>query len=492
MTKKTFYITTAIDYVNGSPHLGHSYEKISADIIARWNRINDKEVFFLTGVDENAQKNTKAAKELGIPIKQFVDKNSEKFRELCKKLNITNNYFIRTTEEKHVKVAQSIFQKLYDNKNIYLGNYEGLYCIGCEAFYLEKDLIDNKCPVHGRPVDSLKEESYFFKLSKYEKQILDLLKDEEFVIPKGKRKELINRIEKDGLRDLSVSRKALDWGIEVPFDKSHKIYVWIDALSNYISGIDYPNGANFKKYWPADVHLIGKDIIWFHAVIWPAILIASGIKVPKKIIAHGFINVKGSKLSKTTGNIVDPFKLIEDYGSDALRYFLIREIKFLEDGDFSEEALKNRINNELANDLGNLISRVLTICEKNFEGKIKKYPVDTNLTKSLNLDKINELMDSYSLTDALNEIWSFVKACNKHVNDEKLWELKGQDQEKHLYSLLESIRISALLLSPFIPETSEKIFQQIGNSSKSMKEAKFGLIKEYKVKKEGILFNKIK
>ena len=489
---KKFYITTAIAYVNSSPHLGFGYELILADSLARWHRLLGEDVFFLTGTDENAQTNVKAAKEANIPIRQFVDKNVEKFKNLCKKLNISNNYFIRTTDKNHVNAAQLIFKKIYDNKDIYLGNYEGFYCTSCEAFYLEKDLVDKKCPVHKKELDFIKEESYFFRLSKYEKQILGLLSSKDFVVPESKRKELINRIKKDGLKDLSVSRKALDWGVDVPFDKSHKIYVWIDALGNYLSAIGYPNGTNFKKYWPADVHLIGKDISWFHSVIWPAILLSAEVKVPKKILIHGFVNLKGQKLSKTTGTIIDPIELVEKYGLDSLRYFLIREIPFGEDGDFSEEALKNRINNELANDLGNLLSRVLTICEKNFKGKIGKNEIDSKLSNKLNLEKINELMSSYRLTEALNEIWTFVKACNKHINDEKLWEMQPKEQEKHLYSLLECLRIISLLLSSFIPETSAKIYMQLGISCNSFKDAKFGLIKQYMVKKGPILFNKIK
>lgn len=487
-----FYITTAVDYVNGLPHQGHAYEKITADIIARWHRLLGEDVFFLTGTDENAQKNVKAAKDAKIPIKEFVEKNVENFKSLCKKLKISNDYFIRTTEPRHIKTSQLIFQNLYNKKDIYLSSYEGLYCYGCEAFYLKKDLVNGKCLIHKKELEFLKEESYFFRLSKYEKQILGLLNNKDFVTPESKRKELINRIKKDGLKDLSVSRKALEWGIDVPFDKKHKIYVWIDALSNYISALDYPNGSKFKKYWPADVHYIGKDISWFHGVVWPAILIASGIKPPKKILVHGFINLKGEKMSKTSGIIIDPFKLVEKYSLDAYRYFLVREIPFMEDGDFSEEALKDKLNNELANDLGNLLSRVLTICEKNFNGKITKSQVDKKLTNKLNLDKINDLMNSYKLTEVLNEIWTFVKYCNKHINDEKLWAMKKEEQQKHLYSLLESLRIIALLLSPFIPETSSKIYMQIGVSCNKLKDAKFGLIKQYMVKKGPVLFNKIK
>ena len=487
-----FYITTAIDYVNSDPHLGHAYEKVCADIIARWNRLNEKEVFFLTGTDENAQKNAKAAKIAKVPIKEFVDKNALKFRNLCVKLKISNDYFIRTTEPKHVKVAQLIFQKLYDKKEIYKGNYEGLYCTSCENFYLEKDLDNGKCPIHKIKVEYLKEESYFFKLSKYEKDILKLLNNKEFIIPENKMIELINRIKKDGLKDLSVSRRNLDWGIDVPFDKNHKIYVWIDALSNYISAIDYPNGDNFKKFWPANVHLIGKDITWFHCVIWPAILMATNIKVPEKVLVHGFINLKGEKLSKTSGNVVNPIKLIDKYGLDTLRYFLLREIHFGQDGDFSEEALKERLNNELANDLGNLVSRVLTICEKNLDEKVKKSDIDKKLSNNLDLKKINNLMGDYNLTEALNEIWKFVKDCNKHINDENPWEMRGEELNKHIYTLVESIRIISILLSSFIPETSEKINKFLGISQGKLKDCKFGLVKEYKISKGEILFRKIK
>jgi methionyl-tRNA synthetase len=311
---KKFYITTAIDYVNAPPHIGHAYEKICADVIARWHRLKKEDVYFLTGTDENAQKNAQAAKKAGISTKEFVDKNSRKFIDLCQKLNISNNDFIRTTEKRHTKVAQLIFKKLYDKGDIYKGLYEGYYCTGCEAFITEKELVKGLCPEHHIAPQVLKEESYFFKLSKYQKDILSLLKG-DLIEPESRKNEIINRV-KEGLNDLSISRKNVDWGIKVPIDEEHRIYVWIDALINYISALGYPDGELFSKYWPCDLHLIGKGINWFHSCIWPAILISVDIKLPKKIFVHGYVNIKGQKMSKSLGMVVDPIKLIDRYGTD--------------------------------------------------------------------------------------------------------------------------------------------------------------------------------
>ncbi len=489
MVKKTFYITTAIDYVNGNPHVGHAYEKVMADVLARWHRILGEDVFFLTGTDDNASKNEEAAKNAKIPVREFVDKNAENFKVLCKKLNLSNDDFIRTVEPRHVKVAQEVFKKVYEKGDIYKGSYESLYCEGCEAFYTEKDLIDGKCPEHNKKLEYKKEDGYFFKLSKYKDQIIKLIEKDRLIVPKEKSNEILNRLKSEDLKDLSVSRINKNWGIKTPIDDNHTIYVWFDALINYYSAT---RTKDKEKYWPPDVHLIGKGINWFHSVIWPGMLFSAEIKQPKKVLVHGYLTVNGKKIGKSLGNVIDPIHLIEKYGSDSLRYFLVREIKFMEDGDFSEEALKSRINNELANDLGNLISRVLTICEKNFDGKIKHHSIDKNLESQLNLKKVEELMESYNLTEALNEIWSFVKSCNKHINDNKIWELSGEKQEAHLYNLLEGIRISNLLLSPFIPGTSENISKQIGVNSNNIRETKFGLTKEYTVKKSEILFQKIK
>ena len=488
---KKFYITTAIDYVNGRPHIGHAYEKIIADVLARWHRIKGEDVFFLTGTDDNAQKNAEAAKEARKPIKQFVNDNAKIFQELCKVFNISNDYFIRTTEKRHIKFSQEIFSKSFKKGDIYKGKYEGYYCLGCEAFLTEKDLVDEKCPEHNKKPEWREEESYFFKLSKYKDKIISLVSSKDFIIPKDKKNEILARLKSEELKDLSVSRKNTEWGIITPIDKEHSIYVWYDALGNYVSALDYPKGKKFKKYWPADVHVIGKGINWFHSVIWPAILFSANITQPKRVLVHGYLTINGSKISKSLGNSIDPIELATKYPADSIRYVLLREVSLGDDGDFSEEALTSRHNNELANDLGNLVSRVLTLAEKNFSKGLKKSQVDKKLFSKLNIKKIDSLMENFEINNALSEVWKFINECNKHINQEKPWEMKGKELEKHIYSLLESIRILSILLSPFLPETSNKILKQLNQKPGNLKEAKPGLVKIYKVKKEGILFNKI-
>src|SRR3989338_1362442 len=488
---KKFYITTAIDYVNGRPHIGHAYEKIIADVLARWHRIKGEDVFFLTGTDDNAQKNAEAAKEARKPIKQFVNDNAKIFQELCKVFNISNDYFIRTTEKRHIKFSQEIFSKSFKKGDIYKGKYEGYYCLGCEAFLTEKDLVDEKCPEHNKKPEWREEESYFFKLSKYKDKIISLVSSKDFIIPKDKKNEILARLKSEELKDLSVSRKNTEWGIITPIDKEHSIYVWYDALGNYVSALDYPKGKKFKKYWPADVHVIGKGINWFHSVIWPAILFSANITQPKRILVHGYLTVNGSKISKSLGNSIDPIELATKYPADSIRYVLLREVSLGDDGDFSEEALTSRHNNELANDLGNLVSRVLTLAEKNFSKGLKKSQVDKKLFSKLNIKKIDSLMENFEINNALSEVWKFINECNKHINQEKPWEMKGKELEKHIYSLLESIRILSILLSPFLPETSNKILKQLNQKSGKLKDAKPGLVKIYKVKKSDILFKKI-
>ncbi|MBI5148263.1 methionine--tRNA ligase [Candidatus Pacearchaeota archaeon] len=476
-----FYITTAIDYVNAAPHLGHAYEKILADAIARWHRLLEEDVFFLTGTDENAQKNVKAAKEAGIPVKKFIDKNTKTFIELCKKLNLSNDDFIRTTETRHAVVVQQIFKTIQDKGDIYKADYEGLYCTGCEAFLTEKDLVDEKCPEHCKKPEILKEESYFFKLGKYREKIIEhIKKNPGFIEPTSRRNEILERL-KEPLKDLSVSRCTIEWGIPCPTDASHRIYVWIDALVNYISGIDYPS-EKFKKYWPADVHIIGKGINWFHSVIWPALLLSAGIKLPKKVFVHGYLTVNGQKISKSLGNVIDPIFLIEKYGTDALRYFLMRDIPSATDGDFSEIALKERFNNELANKLGNLVSRVSALAEKY---GIKK--TENKLLDKLKLKKIEELMEKIEIDKALDEIFAFIDVCNQYVQDKKPWETQDS---RVLYELADSIKAVAILLWPFIPEACEKIAEQFGFELKFSEIKK--PIKESKIKKGEILFQKIK
>lgn len=472
MTKK-FYITTAIDYVNAKPHIGHAFEKVLADAIARWHRLNGFDVWFLTGTDENAQKNVQAAKASGMSTKEFVDKNAKAFIELCKKLNLSNNDFIRTTEARHVKVAQEIFEKVYKKGDIYKGIYEGLYCYGCEAYKTEKDLVDGRCPEHPNiKITVLKEEAYFFKLSKYKAQIERFVKNH--VVPEARKNEILTRLKEEGLRDLCVSRQQLDWGIDVPFDKKHKIYVWFDALVNYISGS--------RGYWPADLHVIGKSINWFHSVIWPAILLSAGYELPKKLLVHGFLTIKGTKISKSLENAIDPLELINKYSTDSLRYFLLR-CNVFEDSEFSEEVLIERNNKELADKLGNLVSRVTALAEQYGIQKCKN-----NLLKKLKLKEIKKCFENYELDKALALIFEFIDLCNLYVQENELW--KTCDKRK-LYELCDSIKAIAILLWPFLPETSEKIAKLFNFEIKSLKQIKEPL-KVLKIKKSEILFKKIK
>jgi len=467
---KKLYITTAIDYVNGRPHIGHAFEKVIADALARWNRLNGKDVWFLTGTDENAQKNAQVAKEEGVDVQKFVDRNSKIYIELCKKLGVEYSRFIRTTESEHKKKSQDIFKKVYDKGEIYKGKYEGNYCVGCESFITDKELVDGKCPEHNKKPEWLSEDAYFFKLSKYKDKILKFVKT--YIVPESRRNEIISRLENEELRDLCVSRTNLDWGIDSPVDSKFKIYVWFDALINYLTG---DNGN-----WPADIHVIGKGINWFHSVIWPGILMSTGIKLPKTLLVHGYLNLKGQKISKTLGNTVDPIKLVEKYGSDAVRYSLLRNSVF-EDSDYGEDILIERFNSELANKLGNLVSRVAGLAEKN---NIEK--CSNKLLKKLNLREICKLMENYELDKALNEIFAFVDVCNEYVQSKKPWETKDK---AILYQAVDSIKAIAILLWPFIPETSEKIAKQLGFKIKFDEISK--PIKVSKIKKGEILFRKV-
>ena len=474
MAKKTkFYITTAIDYVNSRPHVGHAYEKVLADAIARWNRLNGKDVFFLTGVDENAQKNVEAAQKAGIPVKEFIDKNTDFFIELCKKLNLSHDDFIRTTAKEHAIVVQKIVKKMLDNGDIYRGEYSGLYCVGCEAYYTEKDLIDGKCPEHKKEPELRKEEAYFFKLSKYKTKLLKIIP--EYVIPESRRNEILSRV-KEELTDICISRKGAKWGVDFPDDKNFKIWVWVDALINYLSGLKVKE----KKYWPADVHVIGKGINWFHSVIWPAILMSAGYKLPKTLLVHGYLNLGGEKMSKSLGNVIDPLVLLEKYPVDPIRYSLLKCSVF-EDSDYSEEILISRNNSELADKLGNLVSRITTLAEKYGLEK-----TENKLLKKFKLEEIEKYMQNYELDKALNDIFAFIGICNEYVQNKKPWETHDK---KVLYELVDSIKTIAILLSPFIPETSEKIAKILDfeisyeNITKNL---------NYKnIKKAEILFKKI-
>ncbi len=449
-------------------------------------------MFFLTGTDEHGKKIQQAAEKAGKKPKEFVDGQVGSFKELCKRWGTSYDRFIRTTDADHEKVSQEIFQRVLDKGDIYLGRYEGLYCTACEAFYLEKDLAEEKCPVHNRSVEALSEDSYFFRLSKYQERLLAFFeKNPGFISPERRRQEIVNRVE-EGLKDLSVSRTSFSWGIPLRNDPKHVIYVWFDALINYLSGVGYP-GAKYKKFWPADIHVIGKDILWFHSVIWPAMLFSAGIEPPRKIFVHGFINTAfGEKLSKTSGTIIDPVELSGKYGADTVRYFLLREIPLGEDGNFSVDALVERHNRELANDLGNLVNRALSLAEKKLGNKVPKARTDPELSARLDLKKISGHMDALEAHSALAEIFSFVSACNKYVNDKVPWKLDDREAEAVLYSVLDSCRVIAILLQPFIPATSEKIARQLGVEPGGLEEAKFNLLKPgAKLGKKEILFAKI-
>jgi len=470
--KNKFYITTTIPYANGSPHIGFALEIVQADVLARWNKIRKKEVFFLTGTDEHGSKNYKTALKQGLKPKEFVNKNAVLFVELTNKLNISNNNFIRTTDRKvHWPGVVDIWKKLEKKGDIYKKKYVGKYCSGCERYITEKELVRGKCVNHPNiQIEKLSEENYFFKLSKYSDKIIGLVKKDKIKIRPLKWKNDFLGLVKDGLQDVSFSRdtKYLPWGIPVPNDDNQVMYVWCDALPNYLTGIGYPN-KRFEKFWPADVHVVGKDMLRFHAGIWPGMLLSADLDLPKEIIVHGFLTVEGKKMSKSVGNVISPLELLKKYSADTLRYFLLRATPFGDDGDFSEKALIDRHNNELANKLGNLVSRVSGLIEKI---GIEKTP--NKLIKKLNVKNTEKFFSDYEFDKVLNEIFRFIDICNEYVQRNKLWESKDK---KKLYELKESILKIAELLEPFIPESAEKIKKQFSAT---------------KIKKQGILFEKIK
>ncbi|MBS3078707.1 methionine--tRNA ligase [Candidatus Pacearchaeota archaeon] len=479
--KKTFYVTTPIYYPTAKPHLGTAYTTIAADILARWHKLLGEDVFFLTGTDEHGQKLDEAAKKVGKNPKEYVDELVKEFKNVWKELNINFDEFIRTTDKKHEEIVKKLIKKIYDNGDLYEEDYEGLYCVPCESYWTEKDLFNGKCPSCGRGVQSIKEKAYFFRLSKYQKKLIELYNNNsDFVLPKSKKNEMINRIE-EGLKDVSFTRSKFKWGVEFPMNKDYVLWVWADALTNYISALEWPDGKNFKKFWPANIHLIGKDILWFHSVIWPAMLMSAGINMPKTIFAHGWWTVDGEKMSKSKNNVIDPLELIRKYGVDSFRYFLFRASTFGEDGDFSEKVLIERHNSELANKFGNLISRVSTLAEKYGLEK-----TENKLLHKLNLKQINLYINNYELDKVLNEIFSFIDACNEYVQEKKPWETHDK---KILYQLVDSIKAISILLWPFIPSTCEKISEQFGfkiNYSEIEKPLK---IKD--IRKGEILFKKI-
>jgi methionyl-tRNA synthetase len=483
-TRKEYYITTAISYPNGAPHIGHAYEAIATDAIARFQKLDGYDVFFLTGVDEHGLKMTQTAAKEGISPRELSNKNAPLFEEMCKRLNVDYTRFIRTTEDAHYKASQAIWRKMADAGDIYLGNYEGWYSIRDEAFYAESETAVGDDKVrrgpNGTPVEWTKEETYFFRLSAYQKKLLAHYKAHpDFILPETRRNEVVSFV-KGGLQDLSVSRTSLDWGVPVPGAPKHVMYVWVDALTNYITGVGYPDtgSGNFKKFWPADLHVIGKDIVRFHAVYWPAFLMSAGIELPKRVHGHGFLFNRGEKMSKSVGNVVDPFALADAYGVDQLRYFFMREVPFGQDGNYSHEAIVNRTNADLANDLGNLAQRSLSMIAKNLEGKLpgpeKLIEADNAILAAADamLEKSREAMQTQQLHQTLNAIWSVVAEANRYFAASAPWELRKTDPARFatvLWTTAEVTRQVAILAQPFVPAGAEKLLDLLAVPAEARK-----------------------
>ncbi len=510
MEKKPYYITTAIAYTSGKPHIGNTYEIVLTDAIARYRRAQGYDVFFQTGTDEHGQKIEEKAKEQGITPKAFVDGVANTVRETFDMMNTSYDYFIRTTDEGHEKQVQKIFRKLYEQGDIYKGTYEGLYCTPCESFWTESQLVDGCCPDCGRPVKKAKEEAYFFRMQKYADRLMKHIEEHpEFIQPESRKNEMINNFLKPGLQDLCVSRTSFTWGIPVDFDPKHVIYVWIDALSNYITSLGYDadgnHGENFKKYWPADVHIIGKDILRFHTIYWPIMLMALDLPLPKQVFGHPWLLVGDGKMSKSKGNVIYADELVHYFGVDAVRYFVLHEMPFAQDGTITWDLVVERINSDLANILGNLVSRTISMSNKYFDGEIRNpkvsEPVDEELI-ALALEtpkRVEKKMDELRVGDAIDEIFTLLRRSNKYIDETTPWIL-GKDENKKerlatvLYNLLESIRFAAVLLESFMPQTGEKILDALGTKQRSLESLQeFGALEcdHSLVKKMEMLFARI-
>ncbi|MGG1551640.1 methionine--tRNA ligase [Paenibacillus ferrarius] len=481
--QKTFYITTPIYYPSDKLHIGHAYSTVAGDAMARYKRLRGYDVRYLTGTDEHGQKIERKASEKGTTPQQFVDDIVAGIKELWAKLDISYDDFIRTTEERHKQAVSKIFQKLLDQGDIYLGEYEGWYCIPDESFFLESKLVDGKCPDCGRPVEKMKEQTYFFRMSKYADRLVQYYEEyPEFIQPESRKNEMLNNFIKPGLEDLAVSRTTFDWGIKVPGDPKHVIYVWIDALSNYITALGYGSDDEsvFNKYWPADVHLMSKEIVRFHTIYWPIMLMALDLPLPKKVFAHGWLLMKDGKMSKSKGNVVDPVTLIDRYGLDALRYYLMREVPFGADGTFTPESFVERVNHDLANDLGNLLNRTIVMIDKYFVGQIPAYipgatEFDAGLleTVSSTVAKYEEAMDKMEFSIALSAVWQLISRTNKYIDETQPWSMVKDEAKRDtlgsvMYVLAESQRISSVLLRPFLTRTPEKIWQQLGLAAEDL------------------------
>lgn len=508
MEKKPFYITTPIYYPSGNPHIGHCYTTVACDSIARYRRMQGYDVMFLTGTDEHGLKIEQKAAEKGVTPKEYVDEVVKTFKKLWSYMNISYDRYIRTTDDYHVETVQKIFKELYDRGYIYKGEYSGKYCTPCESFWTDSQLVDGKCPECGRDVVESKEEAYFFKMSPFAERIEKLLTETDYLQPKTRAVELVNNFIKPGLEDLCVSRTSFKWGIPVTFDTNHVVYVWIDALSNYISALGYENNAHdeFEKFWPADVHMVAKDIMRFHAIIWPAMLMALDLPLPKHLAVHGWITFNGQKMSKSLGNVVDPFVLGERYGADAIRYHILREMALGADSSFSNEIMINRINSDLANGFGNLVSRTVAMVIKYFDGTLPAEKASGEFDSELIAEceglraKVDEYMDKTQLQNALAEIFKVVSRANKYIDETAPWVLAKDEANKSrlaavLYNLLEAIRITSALLSPFMPTTMPEVWKQIGAAEDDVtyeNAGKFGVLPaDVTVNKGAVLFPRI-